>query len=528
MKQLLKIGIVVNKNCELPAWEYEMLKQIFESDYTANSVILIANNQTYAKSSFLYGAFTKFENWWFSNQYNAFEKINIKTEFDEQIHPLSETDKLNNLNIDLLYVSYWADVDLRKLLVPKQGYWKIVFGNEKYKSALPPAFWEVMNQEPVTGSSLVIQFAGSKDAITVYEGVTITIPYSVKNNLNSLAWKSSSFLPYRLKELYELGSDLFIEKYKKRISSAEKQNNVLLKAPVNSFMAWLFFKNIFSYLLYKLKAVFNNKRFSILVSNQTYKNGTTDFSHFKNLQQPANTFRADPFLITKENRKFIFFEEFLYAKNKAHISVMELLKDGTYTEPTVALEKPYHLSYPFVFKWENNLYMIPETAANKTVELYRCKQFPDQWGFVMNLMENISLIDCTLQFENGKWWLFACTQNHPLTSSNDQLLLFYSENLFTNNWIAHLQNPVATDISNCRPAGKIFSIDGKLYRPAQNNASQQYGYALKINCIEILNETEYKETEVFEVLPGVGNKLSAVHTINFTDDTIVIDGICKF
>ena len=204
-----------------------------------------------------------------------------------------------------------------------------------------------------------------------------------------------------------------------------------------------------------------------------------------------------------------------------------MLQNETTGPSAIVLEKPYHLSYPFVFEWENNFYMIPETAANKTVELYRCKKFPDEWEFVMNLFENITLVDCTLYYQNGIWWMFACTQNHPVTTSNDQLLLFHSENLFSNNWIAHPQNPVVTDISNCRSGGKIFSKDGKLYRPAQNNASQQYGYALKINCIEVLNEEEYRETEVFEILPGVKNNLLAVHAINFTDDVIVIDGIVR-
>jgi hypothetical protein len=171
--------------------------------------------------------------------------------------------------------------------------------------------------------------------------------------------------------------------------------------------------------------------------------------------------------------------------------------------------------------------MIPETCANKTLELYKCKQFPGNWEFVMNLMENISIMDATLHFENGKWWMFACTQNHTFASSNDQLLLFYSENLFSNHWVAHPQNPVATDISNCRPAGKIFTKDGKLFRPAQNNASRQYGYALKINRIEILNEKEYKEVEIFEILPSTKNNLQAVHTINFIDDVVVIDGIIR-
>jgi len=523
MKQPLRIGILAGNSFELPAWEYEMLQQISKNEYASICTIIISENQEPAKKSFLYRLFTKFEDSWFGNKYDAVKKINIKNIFSEKNIPADNIQEIESCNLDVIYISVTANYQLQQVLPVRYGCWKIIVGKGKYFSATPPAFWEVMNGEASTGSSLIICNTKSENQITVYSGSTITIPYSVKNNLRSLLWKSSSFLPYRLKELYDLSSDLFFEKYKCETIYKVSQ----LKSPGNGLMIWFFLKNSFSYLIYKVRNATQKKRFTILFSNQPYNDSKTNFAEFKTIALTKDNFIADPFIIKKDDKQFIFFEEFLYSKNKAHISVKELLKNGDATESVIVLDKPYHLSYPFVFEWENEFYMIPETAANNTVELYRCKRFPDQWDFVMNLMENISLIDCTLHFENGKWWMFACTQNHPVTTSNDQLLLFYSENLFSNNWIAHPQNPVATDISNCRPAGKIFSKDGKLYRPAQNNASQQYGYALKINCIEILNEKEYKETEVFEILPGVKNNLLAVHMFNFTDDTVVIDGIVK-
>ena len=250
-----------------------------------------------------------------------------------------------------------------------------------------------------------------------------------------------------------------------------------------------------------------------------------DLNSFIPVKLPRGTFWADPFVIEKEQKAFIFFEEFLYKKNKACISVMELGIDGHCSKPVAILNKPYHLSYPFIFESGGILYMIPETSSNKTVELYTCTDFPLKWEFVQNLMENIILNDSTLLYHQDKWWLFASGQNHPSTSTNDQLFLYYSDTLFSSDWTAHPQNPVVTIISNCRPAGRIFQWAGKLYRPAQNNSSKQYGYAIKINEIEILNETEYKEKEVFEIVPGKGNKFSAIHTLNFIDNLVVIDGI---
>ncbi len=38
--------------------------------------------------------------------------------------------------------------------------------------------------------------------------------------------------------------------------------------------------------------------------------------------------------------------------NKGHISVIRMDEQGVYSEPVKVLERPYHLSYPFVFEWE--------------------------------------------------------------------------------------------------------------------------------------------------------------------------------
>ena len=49
----------------------------------------------------------------------------------------------------------------------------------------------------------------------------------------------------------------------------------------------------------------------------------------------------------------------------------------------------------------------------------------------------------------------------------------------------------------------------------------------KLSLIEVLTETEYREKEVFEILPESMKSLAAIHTINFTNSMIVIDGILK-
>jgi hypothetical protein len=97
------------------------------------------------------------------------------------------------------------------------------------------------------------------------------------------------------------------------------------------------------------------------------------------------------------------------------------------------LKKPYHLSYPFVFQWGEDWYMLPESAANRTVELYRCIHFPDEWAFQHNLLEDVEAYDSTLVEHGGRWWLFANVRAHRAASSWDELHLFHSDSPISRN-----------------------------------------------------------------------------------------------
>jgi hypothetical protein len=173
------------------------------------------------------------------------------------------------------------------------------------------------------------------------------------------------------------------------------------------------------------------------------------------------------------------------------------------------------------------LYMLPETSAAKKVDLYRCTSFPWEWEWTKTLIEGKALVDATLLFYNEKWWLFACRYDADELTYNDRLCIYYTNDLLSGDWMAHAQNPVVTDVSNCRPAGNFIYRDGIWYRPAQNNASRQYGYGVKINKLLVLNETEYKEEEVASLGPVQYREFVAIHTFNQHEGLTVFDGIIK-
>ncbi|MFN2438282.1 MAG: hypothetical protein ABR503_03715 [Chitinophagaceae bacterium] len=526
----LKVGILINSEKEVAAWELETIRQLETANFISEIIFISYGSPQRTTNNWAYHLFKKFESWWFTSEYVASRKVSIPTSYKSlKLVALSKDDRLiiNNEDanllkhesLDIIYHSQNNFTEENVSSLAKFGLWSISFGHKQYQGNQPRAFWEVMNDEPVTGSELQVNY--NNKGFIVYDCITKTVPYSVLNNFNSIAWRSSSFLYFRLRELYLLGEEIFFSKYPLLRTTTVKA----LELPSAEKLISLFIRNICRYLFYRWNEKSKNYKFTLLYKKGTYTPEDRELKNFISLSLPANTFWADPFVVKEDDKSSIFFEEFKIKTGKAHISLIEIDSAGNLSNPQTILEKGYHLSYPFVFKHNGQYYMLPETSANKTVELYRATAFPTKWELVQTLINNIILIDPTLFLKNETWWLFGTTQTHPFTSTNDQLMLYYSKDLFSNDWKSHPQNPVASHLSNCRPAGKIFEKNGKYYRPAQNNASKQYGYAIVINEIIMLNDQTYKEERVLEINPSKENGLLAVHTLNFSDDITVIDGI---
>lgn len=255
---------------------------------------------------------------------------------------------------------------------------------------------------------------------------------------------------------------------------------------------------------------------------------STSFSKFKEIMPTKDRFWADPFVIYKDQKHHIFFEEFLNSQNKGHLSVMIVDNDGNYTKPVKILECDYHLSYPSIFEFQNEWYMIHGTIHNSKsyVELFKCNNFPFQWKHDRKLIIDIPLVDTTMFFYNNKWWIFACSAENNGTSRSEELMLFYSDNPLSANWIPHPLNPIVSDIRNARPAGKIFEMNNKIIRPAQN-CFQVYGNGFSFNEIIKLNETEYEEKHMEFFKPDWKNGLIGLHTFNYEKGCTVIDARIK-
>jgi hypothetical protein len=252
--------------------------------------------------------------------------------------------------------------------------------------------------------------------------------------------------------------------------------------------------------------------------------GAVDLRSFVPLAPPKGRFWADPHVVAESGHLHIFFEDASCATGKGHIAVMTIGPDGSMGDVLPVLQRDYHLSYPFVFRWRDEYYMIPESAENGTVELYRCTRMPDRWEFAHNLMEGVHAYDATLVEHAGRWWLFANVAERPGSSTWDELCIFHSDSPVSRDWAPHPANPVVSDVRRSRPAGRFFRLGPKLIRPSQDS-SGRYGRALVWNEVIELNERRYRERAVRVIDPGWDPAIKAVHSYSSAGDVAVIDAI---
>jgi len=222
-------------------------------------------------------------------------------------------------------------------------------------------------------------------------------------------------------------------------------------------------------------------------------------------------FVADPFLFTEENTFYLFFEIYNEATRQGDIGYAESADGLSWTYKSRVIDEPFHLSYPGVFKWEGNYYLIPESSEDLSIRLYRAVSFPERWEHIATLCSGFRFVDPTVVRHNDRWWIFAGSPGR------DALNCFHSDDLLK-GWRPHPMNPlVKFDRKLSSPAGGIVSYDGRLYRMAQD-CRKTYGRQVFAVEITELTETSYAERlardEPIATASGKGWNATGMHHVD--------------
>lgn len=232
---------------------------------------------------------------------------------------------------------------------------------------------------------------------------------------------------------------------------------------------------------------------------------------------------ADPMLIEQNNKTFIFYEA--CHNGKGVIEVRELFLNGTISNPTIVLEKDYHLSYPFVFNENSDWYMIPESCSDNSIQLYKAINFPYVWKMDRIILKEHAVDTTLFKLEDGYILTTFIMSNKDETVKQK---VYKLKKL--NEKPLEIKCAQNSDL-RVRGAGKYFIHDNRIYRPSQSNKINSYGDGIIFNEV-LLFDNEYRENELFEINSDSilfnKSKIDGLHTYTSTKQWEAIDVRCGY
>ena len=156
------------------------------------------------------------------------------------------------------------------------------------------------------------------------------------------------------------------------------------------------------------------------------------------------------------------------------------------------MNKHYHLSYPFILKLKNKIYLIPETSKKNELQIWECVHFPHKWKLFKRKLVGKNFADPTFFLDKKKTlWLFLNLSIDKFKDHNSELYIFKVNGLF-DEFLPHKLNPVIIDNRLARNGGNLFYKNNKLIKPCQINTYGNYGNGLQFIEISKLNLNEFK------------------------------------
>ncbi len=212
---------------------------------------------------------------------------------------------------------------------------------------------------------------------------------------------------------------------------------------------------------------------------------------FKDVIDINASYVADPFLIINDGIYHMFFEVLNRETGHGDIGLAQSENGLTYDYKKIVINESFHLSYPYVFRWKDSIYLIPESHQDLSVRLYKSINFPTEWEYLGNLLSGYHYVDPSIFRYNNMWWLFVSN------TQNDILNLYFSNKL-QGNWEPHPMNPIVKfDKNIARPGGRVILYNEKVYRMAQDDYPT-YGNQVVAFEITELTEKTYVEKTVSE------------------------------
>ena len=438
------------------------------------------------------------------------------------IFSAADTVQIENSKLDLILKFGFNNLQGTILEAATYGVWSFDHIDNDVNRGGPAGFWEIVLKQ-LTVAVTLHQLTAELDKSLVIDKALINYHWSICRTRERIFETSVSLLFKNIRKLQQ--------------GEFEPRKSAVYYNPLNKIPN---FRYALKYLVYfYLRGAKNTldkvkyRLFGIRKDCWTLFIGKGDFmtatlSKLKPVEMPKQVFWADPFIYKHKGEDYVFFESLDYNTKLGKISCGKITEELQVVDVVDVLEKEYHLSYPYVFEENGEIYLMPETNANNRLELYKCVNFPTEWSLYATAFEGEHVADASFyeDAENNKW-LFINKWDNLICSTDSELYIYKVDSLKMEKLEPHKQNPVLINSAVGRNGGAIFCHEGKVYRPSQQNVYGIYGRGLNLNKIVTLTVDEYTEETVRTVEPNFINGLNAVHHLHQTNDLFVIDAAYK-
>lgn len=227
---------------------------------------------------------------------------------------------------------------------------------------------------------------------------------------------------------------------------------------------------------------------------------------------------ADPFILDVTDSEIIILaEEFCYNVHRGRIARV-IIDRKTYEEKSfeIILELPTHLSFPFIIRKNGKIYLMPENSASGCSTVYEYNDANRKVTPLHHIAEE-PFADATIFEMDGQSYL--CTTMLPDTNSKSvKIYTLNKDDLKVVDRVATVEFPIVCG----RNAGEVFTVDGQMYRPAQD-CTLRYGHGVILQKMTMENG-EWRFEDVNSLYPKSFKYNQGVHTFNNYKGLIVIDG----
>jgi hypothetical protein len=542
----------------VPAWVARILRQLAQAEFIELALVVLNAEPSLPEPRFarlraprrhhlLFNLYTRIDARLFRQELDALADVDMAAELErvpvlavvprrpkrfEHRFPANALQRLGEADLDVLLRFGFNILRGEILRCARYGVWSFHHGDNRQYRGTPAFFWEMYEGNSVSGTTLQLLTEELDAGRILYRSFSATDPTSLHRSRNAAYWKSAEFVIRRLTDLRRWGWEYLESRCED--DAAQPYDKGIYRTPTNRQMVRFLARLLLGMASRQArKLVFRDvwhvgyRRVAdgrAAIPHRTVAGAGSRSESFRLVASPPGRYYADPFVVEYEGRYHLFFEDYGLAAGKGVISSTCFDEHGVPNPAQLALERPYHLSYPFVFRWNGDWYMVPETREQLTIELFKAAEFPRGWALERVLLRDVNAVDPTIVEHHGRLWLFANVAV-PGASIADELFLFHADSLL-GEWVPHAMNPIVSDVRRARPAGRVMLHDGTLIRPSQD-CSRRYGFATVLNRITRLTTTEYEETPMGRLEPGWTRGNPATHTFNAEGEYEVVDAHCR-